>query len=66
MPDEMTRMTATGQMRELTIETLHRMVRQDLYEAVNLGLLTKDEACDEAIKTALDWKSKTPEGGRRE
>lgn len=62
MPDEMTRMTANRRMKEHTAETLKRMIREDLDEAVNLGLLTKDEAFDEAIKTALDWKSNYPGG----
>lgn len=57
MPDEITRMTATSRMKEYTTQTLRRMIREDLDDAVKLGLMNRGEAFDEAIKAALNWKS---------
>ena len=58
--DELSRQAAERGQREFTIDALQRMIRMDLQEATNLGLITREEAADEAIRAVLNWKSTNP------
>jgi len=58
--EELDRHTATRIQREYVTANLTRVVREECDEAVNLGLLTRNEVVDLVRREVAAWEFSTP------
>ncbi|NDV50129.1 hypothetical protein [Salipiger sp. PrR003] len=57
MSDYIREQATARRLRETAEETTERLLREDLDEAMETGLLSREEVADLAMRTVLAWKS---------
>lgn len=62
--DWFSRVSEESAQRRYTLDTMRRMLREDLDEAAKTGLLSRAMIADEAMRVILDWKQEDREDVR--